>query len=254
MMFAILLAAVLFTAMLLLLELGHRAGARRVADADAAKGGLSAVDGAVFGLLGLLIAFTFAAAESRLNHRRQQIVQEANAIGTAYLRLDLLPSEARDRLREQFKRYLDERITTYRLVPDLDAAMAALARSTALQGEIWTQATATCRQEPSHACMLLLPALNEMIDITTSRLFAARTHQPPIVFAMLTGVALVSALLAGYGMAGARRGGRWLHMLAYAGVMAMTVYVILDLEFPRIGLIRLDESDQVLIDLRESMK
>jgi hypothetical protein len=253
-MFATLLAAGLFGAMLLLLHLGHRAGASRQGDTDAAQGGLGAVDGAVFGLLGLLIAFTFAAAEMRFNLRRQQIVEEANAIGTAYLRLDLLPTEPRDRLREQFRRYLDARLGVYSNVVDLEATMAALARSTALQGEIWTEATATCRPEPLSACLLLLPALNEMFDITTSRLFAARTHQAPLVFAMLAGVALVSALLAGYGMAGARRRGRWLHMAAYAGVMALTVYVILDLEFPRLGLIRLDVSDQVLVDLRESMK
>src|SRR5262245_19148076 len=254
--YAVLVAGGLFAATLALLELGRRAGVRRAEerDSDEAQRGLGAVEGAVFGLLGLMIAFTFAAAESRLNQRRQQIVQEANAIGTAYLRLDLLPAEARDRLRDLFKRYVDERIAVYREVPDLEAAMAALNRGNVLQGEIWTQATQACRPEPVFACQLLLPALNDMIDITTTRLFAARTHQPGLIFVMLGGLALVSALLAGYGMAGARRGNRWLHMLAYAGVLSMAVYVILDLEYPRIGLIRLDVSDQVLTDVLQGMK
>jgi hypothetical protein len=256
-MFAVLLAAGLFATMLALLALGRHKGARRAAEAEGgeSQAGLGAVDGAVFGLLGLLVAFTFAAAEGRFTQRRQQIVEEANAIGTAYLRLDLLPDEARDRLREQFKRYLDLRIETYRNAANLEVAMAALARSNALQGEIWAQATASCQSAPvAAACHLLLPALNDMIDITTTRLFATRMHQSPLVFAMLTAVALVSALLAGYGMGGTRGRGVRLHMLAYAAVMAMTVYVILDLEFPRLGLIRIDTADQVMVELRQGMK
>jgi hypothetical protein len=253
-MFAVLVAAGLFATMLALLELGRRSGTRRAAaEGGTLPPGLGAVDGAVFGLLGLLVAFTFAAAETRFNLRRQQIVEEANAIGTAYLRLDLLPSGGRERLREQFKRYLDSRIEAYRNARNLDAALAALARSSALQSEIWTEATASCRSEPL-TCHLLLPALNEMIDITTTRLFATRMHQSPLVFAMLTGVALVSALLAGHGMGGSRRRSAWLHMLAYAGVIAVTVYAILDLEFPRLGLIRLDDADRVMVELREGMK
>ena len=256
MMLGVVLAVCLFAAMLVLLELGRGVRASRSGeqDSDDAQLGLGAIDAAVFGLLGLLVAFTFASAESRFNTRRQQIVQEANAIGTAYLRLDLLAAEPRDQLRELFKRYADARIELYKRMPDLDAVQAALARSTRLQEQIWTQSVAACRPEPSSACLLLLPALNEMIDITTTRLFASRTHQPLVVFAMLAGVALVSALLAGYGMAGARRRGRWLHMLAYAAVMAVTFYAILDLEFPRVGLIRLDASDWVLVDVRQSMK
>jgi hypothetical protein len=78
-------------------------------------------------------------------------------------------------------------------------------------------------------------------------------HPPPIIFAMLAVLVLVSSLLAGYGMAAnAKR--NWLHMLIFAGMMSMAVYVILDLEYPRFGLIRVDATDQVLVDLRQSFK
>jgi hypothetical protein len=100
--------------------------------------------------------------------------------------------------------------------------------------------------------MLLLPALNAMLDITTSRTLAARIHPPMPIFIMLFGLALSSALLAGYSMAGARSH-PWFHMLAFAAVIAGAVYVILDLEFPRLGLIRFGAFDQALADLLEHM-
>jgi hypothetical protein len=240
----------LFLGMLLLLEVGRRIAQKR----GGAPPGAGAVDGAVFALLGLLIAFTFSGAASRFDTRRQLVVQEANAIGTAYLRLDLLPQSAQPVLRESFRRYVDSRLAVYRKLPDVPAAKAELERSTSLQNEIWSQAVAGCRADaPPSAAMLLLPALNEMIDITTVRTVAAQTHTPAIVFAILTALALASSLLAGHNMAGS--GTRsWLHMLAFAATMAMTLYVILDLEFPRLGLIRLNTFDNVLVELRKSMK
>ena len=114
------------------------------------------MDGAVFALLGLLVAFTFSGAASRFDARRHLIVEETNAIGTAYLRLDLLPASAQPALRDLFRRYLDSRLEVYRKLPDLDAAKAELARSTQLQGEIWSQAVAAggwrARRPPPRCC------------------------------------------------------------------------------------------------------
>src|SRR6187455_2165271 len=90
-----LMTVALFAAMLLCLEIGRRVGTARLArDPDGLTKGASAAEGAVFALLGLLLAFTFSGAASRFEDRRWFINDEANAIGTAYLRLDLLPEEA----------------------------------------------------------------------------------------------------------------------------------------------------------------
>ena len=87
---ALLFAVFLFLGMLLLLEAGRRIGIRRMAnDAEGSRAGLGTVEGAVFGLLGLLIAFTFSGAASRFDTRRELIIEETNNIGTAYLRLVL---------------------------------------------------------------------------------------------------------------------------------------------------------------------
>lgn len=242
------LTAGVFVGMVLLLELGRRIGRWRAAGA-----GVGVVDGAVFALLGLLIAFTFSGAASRWDTRRQLIVEEANAIGTAYLRLDVLPPEAQPALREKFRQYVDARLAVYRSLPDVSAAKVELARAAKLQGEIWGQAVAACRSEGSQpARMLVLPALNAMIDITTTRTVTAQTHPPSIIYAMLIALMLASSLLAGYSMAGGER--NWVHMLGLAAIMALALYVILDLEFPRLGFIRLDAYDQLLVDVRESMR
>jgi hypothetical protein len=101
--------------------------------------------------------------------------------------------------------------------------------------------------------MLLLPALNQMIDVTTTRTMTAQMHPPMVVFVMLFGLALAGALLAGYGMAGGKARS-WLHMVGFAAVLAGAVYVIIDLEYPRLGLIRVDAFDVALVELRSSMK
>ncbi len=244
----------LFGGTLILVELGRRMGIRRLArDSEGARAGLGAVEGAVFGLMGLLIAFTFTGAAARLDARRHLVAEEANCIGTAWLRLDLLPAAAQPALRESFRRYLDTRIETYVKLPDIEAAQDAWTRGTAMQEEIWAQAVAASREGPSPATMLLLPALNQMIDITTTRAMATKMHPPLVIFAMMVALTLVGALFAGYGMAAAKTRS-WVHTIGFAFVMAAGVYITIDMEFPRMGLINVHAADQVLVELRQSMK
>ena len=249
------LALALFVGMLLFLQIGRSLARRRPAvESSADVAGIGAVDGAVFALLGLLVAFTFSGASARFDTRRQLVVEETNDIGTAYLRLDLLPADAQPALRESFRRYLDARIEIYRKLPDLAAAREELAKATAIQADIWRRAVSASQAAgaaPS-APMLLLPALNAMIDINTTQVMATDIHPPMIVFVMLFGLALAASLLAGYGMTGSTLR-TWVHMVGFALVMAIATYVILDLEYPRLGLIRVDAFDQALIDLRASM-
>src|SRR4051812_34055265 len=172
---ALLILAALFAAMHALQEWGRRLGERdRRLDPGNDRSGQGATEGAVFGLLSLFLAFTFSGAGARFDARRQLIVEEANDIGTAWLRIDLLPAGRQPEIRDLFRRYTDARLDTYRLLPDVQAAKAARARSQALQQQIWsksvTAARATGQAPPS---MLLLPALNDMLDITTTRTAAA---------------------------------------------------------------------------------
>ncbi|HYX20380.1 MAG TPA: DUF4239 domain-containing protein [Thermoanaerobaculia bacterium] len=249
---AVLFGTALFAGMLLAQEIGVRVGRRRLAAMAEAPSGLGAIEGAIFGLMGLMVAFTFHGAASRFDARRQLVVQEANDIGTAYLRVDLLAPEAQPKVRDLFRRYVDTRLEVYRRLPDVAAARQALARSEGLQREIWSAAVDAARDRPQ-ATMLLLPALNSMIDITTTRTMALQTHPPLEVFGMLGFLAVACSLLAGYGMAGNRRRSM-LHVVGFAAILTLTVFVILDYEFPRVGLIRLDAADRLLVDVRQSMR
>jgi hypothetical protein len=237
-------------------EAGRRLGLSHIAhDPEGLPRNSAAAEAAVFALLGLLVAFTFSGAASRFEDRRHLITAEANAIGTAYLRVDLLPADAQPAMRELFRRYVDSRLDTYRNVADTAATMASLAEDQALQQEIWSKAVSASMRPgvPTPAAQLLLPALNEMIDITTTRFMASRNHPPAIVFIMLAGLSLVGALLVGYGSS-ANRHRNWMHTLVFASILTLTVYVIIDLEFPRLGLVRIDAADQLLRDLRQSMR
>lgn len=252
--YSILFAVSLFIGMLILLAVGRRIGARRLAaDPEGARTRLGAVEGALFGLLGLIIAFTFSGAAARFDARRQQIVDEANCIGTAYRRIALLPAEAQEPIRDLFRKYLDSRLETYRKLPDLAAAQTEWQHSIQLQDAIWTNSIAACRTAPTAPpTMLLLPALNQTFDIANSRIAAAHRHPPATIFVMFAGLALAAALLAGHGLAGSKTMSR-IHVVGFAAIVALTAYVTLDLEFPRFGLIHLDAADQLLIDERKSM-
>ena len=246
----------LFAAILACLEVGWRVRARYLADETPnSDAGLTALDGAVYGLMGLLIAFTFSGAASRFETRRSLIVEETNDIGTAYLRIDMLPADAQPALREDFRSYLDSRLDFYaKLADNRDAARAAYFRSTDLQHKIWSESVAaTARQGSAAVTSLVLGSVNSMIDITTTRLVALETHPPTAIYLALGALVLASSLLAGYAMAKSGRR-NWSHMLVYATTIAFAVYLILDLDYPRLGLIRIDRADHILVDLRSSMK
>jgi len=246
----------LFIVMLAAGEAGRRIGIARLArqSGGLAKGGGSA-DAATFALLGLLIAFTFSGAASRFQDRRDLIADEANAIGTAYLRLDLLAGEVQQPLRELFRRYVDVRATVYGQALEGAATAAKVGESAELQSDIWTMTASAVKREgtPTSTATLVIGALNEMIDITTTRALATQSHPPMVVFLLLVAMSLVCALLVGYATS-LNTARSWLHMLTFAAVISLSVYVIIDLEFPRVGLIRVDAADDILLQLRESMR
>jgi hypothetical protein len=246
-------ATLLFVSTILLMRIGATTGARRIQRVGSLPG-TAAIDAAVFALLGLLIAFTFSGAAERFNARNRLAIDEANAIGVAYYRLDLLPSPARQEVQALFRRYLDSRIKTYRLLPDVDAALAELAKSKDIQKEIWNESFAALQTDgglPS-APMLVLPALNTMFDLANTRAMVTRIHPPETVYVMLFVVTLVAAMLAGFGMSDKPLSK--IHVVGFAAVMAVAVFVILDLEFPRLGVFRSDAFDRMFVELRAEMR
>ena len=249
-------ALLLFLGMLILEEAGRHLGIRRLLkETDAEWGNLGSIESAVFALFGLLMAFTFSGAALRFNEKRMLMTEEANHIETAYLRLHLLSHEARLEIQDLFRRYMDSRLETYRRLPNMPSARLEMAKSKKIQEEIWTHAVAATRLPDSDpaASWLVLPALNNMIDIATTRTMALQLHPPEIIYALLFGLGLMCSLLAGYRLARGRHRS-WLHIIGFCIITAIVVYVIQDIEYPRMGLIRLDAADELLVKLRDGMK
>ena len=245
----------LVVGMLFFMELGRRANQYLLSlDPKAAKTGLGVVEGAVFSLIALLIAFTFYGTAARFDEQRQLVVQEANAIGTVWFRLDLLPAGAQPPLREKLRQYIATRIAYDNALPDLTAANVELGKSTALQNEMWTEATAGCRDAGSYSTtMLLLPALGDMFNMSTTRPMAAHMHTPLLIYGVLVLLIMAGSLLVGYGMAGGKMH-NWFHSFAFIVTITLAMYLILDYEYPSQGLIRLAPFDQVLVALQQSMQ
>jgi hypothetical protein len=240
----------LCVAMFLCSLLGYRLGLSRGNGID---GQFGIIETATLGLVALMLAFTFQIALSRFEEGRQLIVEEANAIGTAYLRIDVLDPSDQPGVRNLFRTYVDARLHAFATVaaggnPDRD-----IAQTRQLQDRLWHTAVAAAKRGSTPgAPILLLPAMNAMIDVTTSRLVNYRTHIPVLIKGLLFALAIIGSLVIGYAM-GAGKGSSLVPAVIFAVVVSAVIYTILDLDSPRYGLIRLDAAQEALGDARSSL-
>ncbi|MBK9138879.1 MAG: DUF4239 domain-containing protein [Verrucomicrobia bacterium] len=213
----------------------------------------STVSGAVFALLGLLVAFTFHGAYSRYEHRRQLIRQEVDAIRTVAAYLDLLPAAAQPQLRTRLAVYAQSRTAYYVKLINPTEAVREKDRANTIQAELWREALAAVRAQADDVTgTLLLPAVNDLARIASERSVTIRAHIPATIWFFLLGVALVCAGLAGYRAGVAGRASKF-YLVLFALVMAAVLYLILDIEYPRFGLINLDEANRNLEALAETL-
>jgi hypothetical protein len=248
------LAASLFIGMLLALELGRQLGLHQLAQHGAAsRAGVGAVDGAVYGLLALLIGFCFSGAAARFDSRRSLVAAEVNAIGTAYQRADLLPPELRGAVRTAIQRYVDAVIESYQYGPGTTDLLREHPVVTKTGTDLWNLIVQSCLAPAGEkARVLLIPSTNEMFGAVEKERLARRIHPHMAIFAMLGVAAISASLFGGYGLA-ASSTRNWMYMIGVAATISTAVYVIVDLEFPRRGLIRVDSMDEALVELRETM-
>src|SRR5690606_11802941 len=155
--------AVLFFCLLCgAIQIGCHVGRRDRSDEGSGRAGAAAIEASVFALLGLLVAFTFSGAAQRMAERRNLLVQEVNAIGTAWLRIDMINAADQPAIREQFRRYVDERISYYRHVADLDRRDAIAAKVSGIQNEIWAASMQAARRSTPPFSASYVGAVNEM--------------------------------------------------------------------------------------------
>jgi hypothetical protein len=197
---------------------------------------------AALGLLGLLIGFTFAMSADRFETRRVLVIQEANAISTTWQRQQLLQGPARDQLAALMRRYLEQRRAFSDAGTDQAKLDADWGRTDALQQEIWRQTRAGLRLPVNApAANLLIGSTNDMFNLAATRREAMDSQVPIAIVWTLIVFALTSAGIIGYGLAAG--GGR--HAVASTGLfllVALAITVILDLEQPRTGSIKVSQA------------
>jgi len=231
-----LVAGAFMVALILAREVGgglHRAlgGSRGTEGADE-----TLIVSGVLGLLALLVAFTFSLALSRYEDRRDLIVQEANDIGTAYMRLQLLDEPGRSRASALMRDYAAARVAFGDAGPS--QRPAALARADALQAPLWRatlDALGAARRTPTESSVV--SALNSVFDTASERQAALDARLPAAVLEALAAFSLVSAALVGYALAGMRSSHRTATLLLFT-LLSLAVVLILDLDRPRSGSIR----------------
>lgn len=237
-------------AALLALEFGYRLGEWRHAHASGEKDApIGAMVGAILGLLAFMLAFTFSLAASRFDARRMSILNEANAIGTTYLRARLLPEPQRSEIAKLLREYVDIRIHGV----EEGTIAATVARSEELHEEIWTEAIAAAEKNPSSIMTgVFIQSLNEMIDLHATRILVGiRSRIPVSIWGGLFLLALIGMASMGYqaGLSATRRSPAMIFLaLSFAGV----IFLIVDLDRPHEGLLRVGQ--QAMIDVQRSMQ
>ncbi len=220
-------------------EAGFRLGRRNRPNLDEdARSQVSTIQAAILGLLALLLGFTFSMAMSRFEVRKQQILEESNAIGTTSLRAQLLPEPQRKEFAGLLRQYVAARLNFYRAGMDRQQFHEARGQTEGLQERLWSLAASWGDKEPRAVTAgLLLQSLNEVIDLHARGITALENHVPVIIMILLYFVALAAIGLIGYGcgLAGRRN---FVVTLVVSVLVAAVILVIIDLDRPRRGLIK----------------
>lgn len=249
---SVLIVSGIFIFMLLAMEIGFRSGRRKQASATEAITQANSVLVSMLGLLALLLAFTFSAALQRYEDRSQTVVAEANAIGTTYLRARLLPEGMPDEVQALLRQYLDVRIQEGRVdatEPELHESLQQQAQL--MRTQLWSHAVRAAELDKSVVTSgLFIQSLNELIDTSTTRNAALNRQVPEIVlFLMIATIILTTATL-GYasGIAGHRV---TLAAFVLLILIALVVYLIIDLDRPRRGAIQV--SHESMLSLQQTI-
>jgi hypothetical protein len=234
---------------LISVELGYRLALSRLRrskeEKEAPVGGMA---GATLGLLAFMLAFTFGMAASRFEDRRQLLLSEANAIGTTYLRSQMLAEPMRTDAQNLLREYVDVRLEA--LQPG--KLQQAIVKSEELQNRLWSVAVAQAEKDRTVITSLFIQSLNEVIDLHATRVMAVvRSRVPLMIWIVLYLLAIIAMVMMGY-HAGLAKSRPSIATFALVVAFSSVLYLIADLDRPGQGMLKI--SQQTMIDLRKSMK
>jgi len=230
---------------LLIFEVGYRIARKRQTSIDeATKAWFTAIYSAILAMLGLLLGFSYSMDQQRFEVRKQLVVEEANAIGTTYLRTAWLPEPYRGDVAKLLRQYVDARLPKdlgSRNIDELVQNVSVL--SERLLDQLWVHAVEVAQKNPTPVVSLFLSALNETIDLHAKRLAQFQNRVPESVLLLLYLFTSVAMLITGYG-SGLRPQRIVLPIVAMVLLVSTALYVIVDLERPQ-GLITVSQESMI---------
>ncbi|WP_242917794.1 hypothetical protein [Pontibacter liquoris] len=241
---SILIVAILFVLLMAAEEAGFRVGRyhQRKSDQDV-KVQTNTIQAGTLGLLALILGFTFNLALQRFNSRSEAVIREANAIGTALMRTHLLPAPYGAQIHSLLQQYIDLRLalsnTNYAMVTEREALTD---RTLALQRTIWDQTVQAARIDPSPVTTgNFITAYNNVVDRYGERNALLAAHVPEVILYLLFTVFIMSGALIGYG-SGLGHKRTLLPSALLSFLICLMMFIILDLDRPRRGIIKVDQS------------
>lgn len=251
--FAINYSLVMFVGLITCLKVGHFLG-RRHRPREKETGGGSAIDASLFALLGLFLAFTFSSALDSYNKHQEQLTDEANNIATVYTNLDLLPSKLQDVLRPLMLQYAETRLEATEAAMDSSEERFALIKGKELQDQIWEHIVGFIKESNNSAINNhIIDSFNDMAGSPGEQISEQRNNTPKIIYVLIILLALMSATIAGYGMADYTKL-PVLRIALFAISATLTIYVVIDLEYPRSGFFTSVSSNYMLMDVISDMR
>lgn len=248
----LLICLVLMGVWVVALEIGFQVKKRRMKGGSDSieKADIALILGAVLTLLALLLGFTYAMAMGRFEARRQLVIEEANAIGTTYLRAKALPEPRSSEIQELLRQYTALRVEIGGMVDYSPEKIREVDnRTKQLLSLIWSHAATQARESPNPITSVFLQSLNEMIDLHTKRLAEFRNRVPFPIYLVLFVVSTITMWLVGIYFGSGQRMPIPTTMIIL--LVASVIWLIMDLDQPVRGAIR--ASQQSLIDLQQDL-
>lgn len=237
--------------MILSYWIGHLVMKRRALKGIEDKS-VGVVEGSLLGLLALILGFTFSMSSNRYEKRITLLVEEGNIIGTAILRADLYPDSIRRELRTEFQRYVEARIAFLNTGMDLQKTFVTLDTAEAIQARLW-KIVSTAAQDKENLVRSgqMIPAMNALIDIVSTRSAAQIAKVPDLILYLLFTLCCTGAFLLGYSSSNKPE---WGVVTSFLVMVGLAIFMILDLDRPRSGIINNKDMHWFITSLRSNFR
>lgn len=247
------ISILLFTLIITCYVIGSRVGKwQKKVNPDGKSEGVGPLEGALLGLLSLMLSFTFSSANSRFESRNNLIGEEANEIHSALMRSDLYPDSIRVSYRQDLKQYVQARIAYYDAHNDTKKIAAAVKEAKRIMARIWDRTADLSR--PTTSSMphsLMIATVGKLTDLISSRESARIKQVPDLIIWLLISLSLLGSFIIGYARKEKKKD--WIIISVYTVMNVATIFTILDLDRPFSGVIKTDMMEAKIVALREEV-